>query len=306
MSSPLEDIVENGCSALENNEFNLEASILTSPRGIKKIIKNLKNSKTPGFDNIPKILLKNLSRKALVFLTYIFNSCVKLSYFPKSWKHANVIPVPKPGKDPSNPSSYRPISLLSSISKIFESVVLKRLLNFITSNNVLPNHQFGFRTAHSAAHQLKRVVKNVKDARNSIARGTSRVTLSTGMLLLDNEKAFDSVWQKALLHKLLQRGCDIFLARLIFSFIKGLSFQVSVGSAKSSSHNIPFGVPQGAILSPTLYNIFTSDVPSSDFCGTATFADDSHFCLRSNSTFGSRSITRSSQRNFGLLQGMEN
>jgi Reverse transcriptase (RNA-dependent DNA polymerase) len=53
-----------------------------------------------------------------------------------------------------------------------------------------------------------------------------------------------------------------------------ISFQVSVGSAKSSSHNIPFGVPQGAILSPTLYNIFTSDVPSSDFCGTATFADD--------------------------------
>jgi Reverse transcriptase (RNA-dependent DNA polymerase) len=53
------------------------------------------------------------------------------------------------------------------------------------------------------------VVKNVKDARNSIARGTSRVTLSTGMLLLDVEKAFDSVWHKALMHKLLQRGCDI-------------------------------------------------------------------------------------------------
>jgi Reverse transcriptase (RNA-dependent DNA polymerase) len=124
------------------------------------------------------------------------------------------------------------------------------------------------------AHQLRRVVKNVKDARNSIARGTSRVTLATGMCLLDVEKPFGSVWHKALLHKLLQRSCDIFLARLIFSFIKGRSFQVSVGSAKSSSHNIPFGVPQGAILFPTLYNILTSDVPSSDFCGTATFADD--------------------------------
>jgi Reverse transcriptase (RNA-dependent DNA polymerase) len=145
--------------------------------------------------------------------------------------------------------------------------------DFITANNVLSNHQFGFRTAHSEAHQLRRVVKNVKDARNSIARGTCRVTFSTGMLLMDVEKTFDSVWRKALLHKLLQRGCDIFLARSIFSFIKGRSFQVSVGSAKSSSHNIPFGVPQVAILSPILYNIFTSDVPSSDFCGTATFAD---------------------------------
>jgi hypothetical protein len=70
MSSPLEDIVEDGCSVLENNEFNLEASTLTSPREIKKIIKNLKNCKAPGFDNIPNILLKNLSRKAIVFLHF--------------------------------------------------------------------------------------------------------------------------------------------------------------------------------------------------------------------------------------------
>jgi Reverse transcriptase (RNA-dependent DNA polymerase) len=87
------------------------------------------------------------------------------------------------------------------------------------------------------------------------------------MILLDVEKAFDSVWHKALLHKLLQRGCDIFLGRLIFSFVKGRSFQVSVCSAKSSSHNILFGVPQGAILSPTLYNIFTLDVPSAAALG---------------------------------------
>jgi Reverse transcriptase (RNA-dependent DNA polymerase) len=86
------------------------------------------------------------------------------------------------------------------------------------------------------------------------------------------------------MYKLLQQGCDIFLARLIFSFIKGRSFQVSVGSAKSSSKNNPFGVPQGAILSPTLYKIFTSDVPSSEFCGTATFADDTAIFASSQAT----------------------
>jgi Reverse transcriptase (RNA-dependent DNA polymerase)/Endonuclease-reverse transcriptase len=274
MPSPLEIIVDEGCSILQNNVVNSNPSNLTSPRELKKIIKNLKNSKAPGFDNIPNILLKNLSRKALVFLTYIFNSCLKLCYFPKIWKHAIVIPIPKPGKDLTNPSSYRPISLLSSISKIFERVILKRLNDFISSNNVLPNHQFGFRRAHSAAHQLRRVVRNVKNARNAIARGTSRVSQSTGMLLLDVEKAFDSVWHEALLHKLLQKGCDIFLAKLIFSFLKGRSFQVTVGNSKSITHDIPYGVPQGAILSPTLYNIFTSDVPTSEFCNTATFADD--------------------------------
>jgi Reverse transcriptase (RNA-dependent DNA polymerase) len=108
---------------------------------------------------------------------------------------------------------------------------------------------------------------------NKHTKFSTQAHKNTQSVLLDVEKAFDSVWHKTLLHKLL-RGCDIFLARLIFSFIKGRFFQVSVGSAKSSAYNIPFGVPQGAILSPTLYNIFTPDVPSFDFCGTATFADD--------------------------------
>ena len=88
------------------------------------------------------------------------------------------------------------------------------------------------------------------------------------------EKAFDSVWHEALLYELLQRGCDIFLARLIFSFLKDRTFQVKIFNIKSNSYSIPYGVPQGAILSPTLYNIFTSDVPTSSFCKTATFADD--------------------------------
>jgi hypothetical protein len=64
-------------------------------------------------------------------------------YFPNTWKHASVIPIPKPGKDHSNPLNYRPISLLSSVSKIFEKIILKRLQDFVSTNNVLPDHQFG-------------------------------------------------------------------------------------------------------------------------------------------------------------------
>jgi hypothetical protein len=132
----------------------------------------------------------------------------------KEWKHAVVIPIPKPGKDPSNPSNYRPISLLSSISKVFERIILKRLNTFVSTQNVLPNHQFGFRAAHSTSHQLNRVVRHVK---NKI--GWSQ---STGMLLLDVKKAFDSVWHDTLLHKLIhQGGCNIFLARIIHSFLSG-------------------------------------------------------------------------------------
>jgi Reverse transcriptase (RNA-dependent DNA polymerase)/Endonuclease-reverse transcriptase len=266
--SPLNASVVDSCSVLHVNEFNVDPSALTSPREVKKIIKKLKNGKAPGFDGVPNILLKNLPRRAVVYLTYVFNSCIKLCYFPKVWKHASVIPIPKPGKDHSNPSNYRPISLLSSISKVFEKIILKRLQDFISANNILPDHQFGFRMAHSTSHQLRRVVRHVKGRREP------PLSESTGMLLLDVEKAFDSVWHEALLHKLLTRGCNISLARLIFSFLKERSFQVCVGKAQSSSCNIPYGVPQGAILSPTLYNIFTSDIPNAGECELATFADD--------------------------------
>jgi hypothetical protein len=178
-----------------------------------------------------------------------------------------VIPIPKLGRDQSDPSNYRHIKFLSYISKIFERVILKRLDTYISGHNILPNHQFGFRAAHSISHQLNRVVRHVKNRR---ALGKS-----TGMLLLDVERAFDSVWHDALLHKLILRGCNIFLVRIIYSFLNDRTFQVSVGKSKSS------GVPQSAVLSPTLCNFFTSDAPTVDGCELATFADDTAFFVSS-------------------------
>jgi hypothetical protein len=81
------------------------------------------------------------------------------------------------------------------------------------------------------------------------------------MLFLDVKKAFDSVWHDALLQKLIQGGCNNFLAQIRHSFFSGRSFQVNVGKSKSSVCNIPYDVPQGAVLSPTLYILFTSDSP---------------------------------------------
>jgi hypothetical protein len=127
----------------------------------------------------------------------------------------------------------------------------------------------GFRAAHSTSDQLNRVVRHVKNTRS---RGQS-----TGMLLIDVEKAFDSVWYDALLHKLIQGG---FLARIIHSFLSERTFQVSVGKSKSSVCNIPYRVP--AVLSPTLYNLFTSDAPTADGCELATFADDTTILVSMN------------------------
>jgi hypothetical protein len=121
-----------------------------------------------------------------------------------------VISIPKPGMDHYNPSNYRPISLFSSISKVFERIILKRMNGFISTVNILPDHLCGFRMVHSTSHQLRRVVRHVKTKRSL------RVLESTGMLLLDVEKVFDSVWLEVLLHQLPVNGCYIFLAPFIF------------------------------------------------------------------------------------------
>ena len=92
------------------------------------------------------------------YIWFIICICLKFSYFPKDWKIAKVIPINKPGKDPCLPISYRPISLLSAISKLLERVVLSRIEEFLENNNVLPEEQQGFRRNKSTTRQLTRII----------------------------------------------------------------------------------------------------------------------------------------------------
>lgn len=250
----------------EQNGVNFDTGTFTKPSEIIRIIKNFKNSKAPGKDEITNVLLKHLPKKAIVQLTYLFNACIKLSYFPSSWKNASIIPIPKPNKDHSNPANYRPISLLSCLSKIFERIILIRLNKHIRENEIIPNTQFGFRAQHSTSHQLLRITNNIKSNYSN--------KKSTGMVLMDIEKAFDSVWHKGLLFKLIKCNFPGYLTLLIKSFLEDRKFQVHLRMAVSQSFQIPAGVPQGSVLSPTLYNIFTSDIINLPECNIAMFADD--------------------------------
>jgi hypothetical protein len=114
-----------------------------------KAIKGLKAGKTPGPNGIPNSVLRHLPKRAITFLTKVFNAVLRRQYFPPVWKHARVLSILKPGKDPTQPSSYRPISLLDTVGKLFEKILLTRILREVNERGLLRDEQFGFRPKHS-------------------------------------------------------------------------------------------------------------------------------------------------------------
>lgn len=170
-------------------------------------------------------MLKNCSHKFIVALTYIRNACLKLSYFPTKWKEAVTVPIRKPGKPASDVFSYKQISLLPTLGKILERVVLTRLKTHAEERKLNPNFQFGFRSEQSTTHQLVRVMNQIKS-------GFSK-TQSTGMVLLDLKCAFDSVWHDAVVYKMDQYGFLLYLTKLIQSFLENRKFAVKVNNNMS-------------------------------------------------------------------------
>lgn len=266
--------VEAAVSEILNESTDPSTIPLPPISDTENFIKKLKNRKAPGYDGINNILLKKLPRSGVLFIHLIMISCIKLCYFPSKWKTANVLAIPKPGKPPNCPKSSRPISLLSVLSKILEMHVLKPVQQFLDEHPIIPADQFGFIKGKSSVHQLYRVTKFVKDNLNN--------GCSTGMMLLDVERAFDRVWHSGLLFKMLQMQFPKHTIKIINSFLSGRYFQVKFRNATSPVHPIPFGVPQGAILSPTLYNVYTSDAPNPSPCHRGLFADDTTFFISSH------------------------
>jgi hypothetical protein len=154
-------------------------------------IRGLKVGKDPGPNGIPNRVLRHLPKRAITFLTKVFDAVLRRQYFPSAWKHPRVVSVLKPGKDPRVPFSYRSISLLDTAGKLFEKILLARVLREVSERGLLRDEQFGFRPRHSTTLQLVRIVGRVN--RNFDERRL------TGAVFLDVAKAFDTVSVKGLL-----------------------------------------------------------------------------------------------------------
>lgn len=260
-----EENIENTIENLPTNT-NHEIPIYTSVSTIKNIISKLSNKKAPGPDGIKNSILKILPKKCLGVLTSIINAMFRLNHFPSKWKMADVVVIHKAGTDPKFPANYRPISLISSIGKVAEAVILKKIDNFTQHNNIIQNEQFGFRHNHSTTMQANRVIERITE-------GFSNKEM-TGAVLLDVAKAFDKVYHSGLIFKLLNYDFPIKLILLIKSFLQNRKFRVKLTGTLSSWRNIEAGVPQGSLLSPILFNIYMSDLPTPDHVQLAAYADD--------------------------------
>lgn len=233
---------------------------------ISNIIKMLKPFKSPGPDTIQNILLKNLPSSAIIWLTSVLNCCIRRSHWPSSFKIAKVIPILKAGKNPCDARSFRPISLLNSLGKLLEKVIYNRLIDFIEEKQLLPKHQFGFRRGHSTTQQAMRIKQFIVN--------NKRLRKSTGVLLLDIEKAFDSIWHDGLIFKLIKMKLPTYLIRIIQAFVRNRHFAVYVNGCSSNVTDIPAGLAQGTCISPILYSLFVADMPTDNEIFTALYADD--------------------------------
>ena len=256
--------------SLTNNEHNI--IIPTSPKEIQLLISKLKSKKSPGHDLITNKILKNLTSKALSYLASLFNSAMRFATFPSSWKHAIIVPIHKPGKPANSPTSYRPISLLPTISKLYERILLERIKPYL---HAIPKHQFGFKTKHSTCHQIQRISE-------IIVHGFEKKQYTTAAFL-DLTQAFDKVWHRGLQQKLKILNLPIYLLKTITSFISNRSFKVRVETDFSQPHQIKAGVPQGSVLGPTLFNIYCYDIPTPPNSQLAMFADDTTILTQDSS-----------------------
>ncbi|GFU76628.1 probable RNA-directed DNA polymerase from transposon BS [Trichonephila clavipes] len=182
---PIDNIIT---STLENFFYHPPPLPITptDPDEVLNYIKTLSNNKAPGKDNITNKMVKHFPLKIILLLTFLINKILLLRHFPNNWKIALVFPIKKQGKNSKSPSSYRPISLLSILSKITEHIILNRLRNFTDSINYINPNQYGFTRHLSTYHPLLRLTEKIT---SGFQRGRS-----TGAVFLDIQKAFDRVW----------------------------------------------------------------------------------------------------------------
>ena len=255
-------------------------------RDLKRSIKRAKNS-AAGPDQVHYEILKNLPNETLQILLDLVNEYWESHSFPPSWREALVIALPKEDKDHHYANNYRPIALTSCICKTFERMVNERLIYYLDKNKILSKFQCGFRNDKSTLDQLVRLETYIRDA---FVNGEHVVAV-----FCDLQKAYDTTWKYGILKDLYNKGLRGNLPIFIQNFLSNRTFAVLYGATISDHYTQEEGVPQGSILSTTLFNIKLNDIVKEVLPGVecSLYVDDFVLIFKSKSM---RTIQRKLQR----------
>lgn len=234
---------------------------------LKYVLQYVKDS-SPGPDGIPYSFLSKGKKLFLNYFLQILNHVVNSGIIPVEWKHQIIIPLCKPNKEPTDPHSYRPIALSSTIPKIIEHLIKNRLEWFLEHNSLLARTQYGFRKGRSIADSHAILTTDVQLA---FSRNESVVAG-----FLDISAAYDNVNLSILRQKLQQLRVTKKIAHFIFNLLSGRKISLRYPGVEVTDHMIWKGLPQGSVISPLLYDVYTADMESSltAVCRVLQYADD--------------------------------
>lgn len=239
----------------------------------EKILSSLNkiNTNSMGADEINLHMLKICYPVIKNHLLHIINCCLLENYFPAKWKIAHVIPLPKSAKVEQY-KDLRPISLLPTLSKILESIMSQQIKQYLKNNNLMPPHQSGFRARHSCTTALLKITDDIIQATDE-----NKLTV---LVLLDYSKAFDCVNYNILLSMLHFHGFSSNAVKLLETYLIGRTQMVKRNDTLSSSLELSRGVPQGSILGPLLFCLYTATLNRHiSHCRIHTYADDTQVYL---------------------------
>ena len=253
-----------------NEHYNKDFTMKELKKALKKC-----HDTAVGCDDIHYQFLKHLPFRSLDSLLRIFNQIWHTSILPDSWKEAIVIPIPKPDKDSTNPANYRPIALTSCICKTMERMVNDRLVWFLEKNQLIATVQSGFRKQRGTLDHLVRFETFIREAFIKKEHAVS--------IFFDLESAYDTTWKYGIMNDLHDFGIRGRLAYFISAFLNERQFRVRVGDTFSNPHKQEMGVPQGSILSVTLFSVKINNIVKSVCPGVECFlyVDDFCICYRS-------------------------
>ena len=240
-------------------------SLNTSPIEVGKIIRGLKKSHS-SYCGISGKFLQLMSSQIAPSLSKLFNNLFEVGHFPDIWKVAHISAIYKRSGSKNSKSSYRPISILPTLSKVIEAIIHERLLEHCISNNLISERQAAYLKGDSTISQLISIVHYIRSC-----WGTSKIVQGA---FLDISAAFDKVWHNGLIAKLSQFGVEGNFLDLFKSYLNNRKQCVVVDGIKSSMMDIKAGVPQGSRLGPLLFIIYINDIVKDIESEIFIFADD--------------------------------